>query len=272
MILQVLRQSVTIPLYYNRKIHMKQLLAIGNWKMYQNAAAVGAFLAESTDFIGKNENIQVILAPSMVHIPGVIAWKQAHDLPIEIAAQNVAVEADGALTGESSARQLQEAGAGYALVGHSERRQLFGENNAEISKKMTQCARAGLVPIVCVGETQEQKAAGNSLFVILEQLAAAFASDVAGWKEQLAEKRCIIAYEPVWAIGSGVVPTAAEVKEVVAAIKAEWGSEAQVVYGGSVSAENVQEFTTRAGSDGVLVGKASTTFDTFQDICKQMIG
>ncbi len=233
----------------------KQLFIIANWKMYQNEQAVESFFEE---FAYNNEAVQVIIAPSAIHTSLAVAKKTEN---MAISSQNIASEELGALTGEVAAEQFAEQGVDFAIIGHSERRSLFGETDEMIAKKLYLAKISTMTPILCVGETSEEKAAGQSVAVVLRQIAAALNGGVVG-------ENMIIAYEPVWAIGSGATPTTAEIKMVVDAVRGAYGVETRIVYGGSVSADNVYTIISEAGCDGALVGKASTTAESLTAICQ----
>ncbi len=226
--------------------------------MYQTQESIESFLET---FAYNNEAIQVILAPSSIHLP-FLSWKIPKNAAI--ASQNIAAEELGAFTGEIAAEQLAEQNVEFAIIGHSERRQLFHETDEMIQKKLKLAQKYNITPILCVGETEAQKMAGESTVVVLKQLAAAFDNQIA------AAAQTIIAYEPVWAIGSGQVPMTAEIKSIIDTIRKTYGAETRIVYGGSVSAENVNAIISEAGCDGVLIGKASTTAESLLKICDNM--
>lgn len=241
--------------YYNKKSMKKQIFIIANWKMYQNEQVVESFFEE---FAYNNEAVQVIIAPSVIHIPLAVAKKTEN---MAIASQNIAAEELGAFTGEVAAEQLVEQGVELAIIGHSERRSLYGETDEIIAKKLKLAQKYNITPILCVGETSAEKETGQSVTVVLQQIAAALNGGVVG-------EKMIIAYEPVWAIGSGKTPMTVDIKAIVDSVRNAHGAETRIVYGGSVSADNVHAIISEAGCDGALIGKASTTAESLTAICQ----
>ncbi|MFI5228817.1 MAG: triose-phosphate isomerase, partial [Gemmatimonadales bacterium] len=209
----------------------------------------------------------------IVFPPALSLTTLAHSLggrsDIAIGVQNISTEAKGAFTGESSAAMARDAGARYALVGHSERRHLFGETDAETAKKCVAAVRAGLVPMLCVGELLEQRESGMTEQAVLRQLRAGLAELAPDAIATMA-----IAYEPVWAIGTGRTATPGDATTVHSSIRAalvEQVSNAArdipILYGGSVNAGNAKSLLAAAGVDGLLVGGASVEADTWAAIC-----
>lgn len=235
----------------------RQPLVVANWKMHKTAA-------EATDFVERLAvtllpgSVQIVLCPSFTAIPAVAAALEKRKW--QLGAQNCHAAAEGAYTGEVSAPQLKAAGCEYVIVGHSERRRLFGETDADVRAKLEAALAAGLRPIVCVGETAEQRAAGETEAVVTEQVRAA----VSGLAPEQV-RRLVIAYEPVWAIGTGQTPTAADAQAVSAVIRRLVGELAgpdaaaavPVLYGGSVNGDNAAAFAAEPDIDGALVGGAS---------------
>ena len=180
---------------------------------------------------------------------------------VSLGAQNVAWVPQGAYTGALSALLFREAGASYALVGHSERRHIFGESDPDIRKKMQACFDVGLAPVLCIGETAEDLDRGKRQYRLKKQLMTALQG------MDLSDKSWFIAYEPVWAIGTGKPCLPADVDDVHGWIREEVRQYASanvpLLYGGSVNAENIVSYTSRSCVDGVLVGGASTTYDSF---------
>jgi triosephosphate isomerase len=237
---------------------MKSLVFAANWKMNQAPADAEAFLRTFLDQYPRRQDRRVVFFPSAVVLSVVVqAVKQRADLYAGV--QNIHWEDKGAFTGETSATLARAAGAGYALVGHSERRHVFGETEAETGKKVAAAVKAGLTPVICVGETLAQREAGDTVAVVLRQLRAA----VAGI-EPAAIATSMVAYEPVWAIGTGKTATPADAGEVHAAIRQELvtltgerGGAVPILYGGSVTRSNVEALIAVDEVDGVLVGGAS---------------
>jgi triosephosphate isomerase len=190
---------------------------------------------------------------------------------VGLAAQNCHFEPKGAFTGEVSPGQLVDAGCGYVIIGHSERRQLFGETDAAVARKTGAAVAAGLIPIVCVGETLAERDSGQTLARVGAQLEAGLVEIADGDLP-----RCVIAYEPVWAIGTGRNATPAQAVEVHAFIRARLGDRVgntaqsmRVLYGGSVKPDNVAALMQQTEIDGALVGGASLAVDSFATIVKE---
>jgi triosephosphate isomerase len=242
-------------------------LIAGNWKMH-HGGSTGLALASDV----------VHLAPTLVHVDLVIAppftalAACAHECDgsrVEVAGQNLHPKDAGAFTGEVSARMLVEAGCAWVIVGHSERRQLFGETDALVTEKVTAALGGGLRPIVCVGETLQEREDSRTLEVVERQVRA-FLKVLAG-----SQRPAAIAYEPVWAIGTGKNAGPAEAQEVHAAIRkwlagasAELASDTRILYGGSVKPDNARDLLAAPDVDGALVGGASLDAAAFGAIAK----
>jgi triosephosphate isomerase len=239
----------------------------GNWKLNGSLAGNAGLLAAIVAGLPATPPCDVVVCPAYVHLPDAIG--RLAGAAIGVGAQDVADVAGGAYTGEVSATMLREVGCRYAIVGHSERRMLYGETDAAVGRKAAAAAGAGLVPIVCVGETLAERDAGATLAVVERQLEAAVA--VAGLAA-LAD--AVIAYEPVWAIGTGRTATPAQADEVHGAIRAMLArhdatiaGRLRIVYGGSVKAANARDLFAMANIDGGLVGGASLDAGEFLAIC-----
>ncbi|HEX9290392.1 MAG TPA: triose-phosphate isomerase [Anaeromyxobacteraceae bacterium] len=241
----------------------------GNWKMFKTAGEardlVRALAPLVAEVAGK---VQVAVAPPFTALAAVV--EAARGTRIEVAAQNVHFEAQGAFTGEISAGMLADLGVKHCIVGHSERRQLFGETDEGVRKKAAALLQAGILPIVCVGETLLEREAGRTLEVVSRQVRAALQglspADVA---------RLTVAYEPVWAIGTGKTATTAQAQEVHAALRALLrelaggaADQVRIQYGGSVKADNAAELMAQPDVDGALVGGASLKAPDFSQIVK----
>jgi triosephosphate isomerase len=237
---------------------MKSLVFAANWKMHQAPADAALFMRTFLGQYTRQTDRRVLFFPPAVSLHAVV--EAMHDrADLQAGVQNIHWEDSGAFTGELSAGLARGAGARYVLVGHSERRQLFGETEADTAKKVAAALRAGLTPVICVGETLPQREAGETLTVIRRQLRAALEGQDAGVVASV-----LIAYEPVWAIGTGRTATPADAAEAHAALKAELrdlGGERSgavpVLYGGSVNRSNVVALLAVDDVDGVLVGGAS---------------
>ncbi len=216
---------------------------------------------------GGGGHVEVVVAPpftSLHHIKFIAA-----DSPITLAAQDLFWEESGAYTGEISAGMLTDVGCTYVIVGHSERRQLFGDTDERVNKKTMAALKGGLKPIVCVGETLEEREAGKTLEVVTSQVSRALEGVSPGLM-----KKVVIAYEPVWAIGTGRTATAEEAEEVHAALRellfeiydANSVIGVRVIYGGSVKPGNIDELMAQPDIDGALVGGASLKAEDFARI------
>lgn len=237
---------------------MKSLVFAANWKMNHAPADAEEFLRMFTAQYARQQDRRVIFFPSTVALHVVVAAvKQRSDLSAGV--QNIHWEDKGAFTGETSAPLARGAGARYVLVGHSERRHVFGETDEESGQKVAAAVKSGLIPMLCVGERLEEREAGQTIAVVLRQLRAGFAGVDPG-----AVASAMVAYEPVWAIGTGKTATPEDAGEVHAKIRAELvalvgerGGAIPILYGGSVNRSNVEALVGVEDVDGVLVGGAS---------------
>lgn len=237
---------------------MKSLVFAANWKMNQAPADATAFMRTFVGQYARQQDRRVLFFPPAVSLHVVVAAiKERADL--EAGVQNIHWEDKGAFTGETSGTLARSAGARHALIGHSERRHVFGETDEETGKKVVAAIRAGLTPTICVGETLAQREAGETLAVVRRQLRTA----VAG-VEAASVASSIVAYEPVWAIGTGENATPADASAVHVALRAELreivgerGAAVPILYGGSVNRSNVDALLAASEVGGVLVGGAS---------------
>ncbi|MCG4454371.1 triose-phosphate isomerase [Pseudomonas sp. MMS21-TM103] len=247
---------------------MRRPLVAGNWKMHGTRASV----AELINGLRQQElpaDVEIAVFPSCLHVVQVLDGMA--DKGVVVGAQNCAVDpGQGALTGEVAASQLQDAGCALVLVGHSERRLLLGETDAEVARKFAAAQSCGLTPLLCIGETLEQREAGKTLEVVGAQLAGVV--EAVGIE---AFARAVVAYEPVWAIGSGLTASPEQAQLVHAAIRAQLAAQSaevacavRVLYGGSVKAANAAELFGMPDIDGGLVGGASLNADEFGAICR----
>ncbi|HBM08505.1 triose-phosphate isomerase [Pseudomonas sp. Choline-3u-10] len=247
---------------------MRRPLVAGNWKMNGTRASV-AELIEALRQQGIPEMVEVVVFPTTLHLMQVVSGLE--DMAIAVGAQDCAVDAGfGALTGEESASQLADAGSSWVLVGHSERRLILGESDEVVSKKFAAALACGMTPVLCLGETLEQRQAGQTLEVVERQLARILAD--AGVS---AFEGAVVAYEPVWAIGTGLTATPQQAQEVHSAIREQLSREDQriaegvrLLYGGSVKAENAAELFGMPDIDGGLIGGASLKANDFGAICR----
>jgi triosephosphate isomerase (TIM) len=246
---------------------MRKRVIAGNWKMFKTVHDTVRHIKELRPLLRDARGVEVIVAPPFLAIYA--AAEAARGSDIEIAAQNLHWEREGAFTGEVSAPMLRDAGAEYVIVGHSERRTLCGETDLMVNKKLVAALAAGLGPIACIGETLDQREANETLVVLDRQLQAGFDGLTA---EQLAE--CLLAYEPVWAIGTGRNATPEQAEEAHAHIRGrvrQWfGADAaercRILYGGSVKPDNIASLVTQPDVDGALVGGASLDARAFSEI------
>jgi triosephosphate isomerase len=249
---------------------MRTPLLAGNWKMYKTIAESTATAGALVDLVVGVEGVEILIAPVFTALSAVA--ERARGTNVLVGAQNVAAErGQGAFTGEISAEMLVDAGATHCIVGHSERRQLFGETDASVNRKLRSAIGAGLAPIACVGETLGERDSGEAEAVVERQLRGAF-KGLTAWELS----RTITAYEPVWAIGTGrtATPETAEqmhrfIREVVAEIAgSEMADQMRILYGGSVKPENVAELMRQPDIDGGLVGGASLEAESFARIVR----
>jgi triosephosphate isomerase len=239
----------------------------GNWKMYKTVAEAVVFVKELRSAVKDVSDVEVVLAPPFTAVHAVA--EAARNTNIGVAAQDVYWEAWGAFTGEVSAPMIKEAGAEYVIVGHSERRQLFAETDQMVNRKVMAAIAAKLTPIVCIGETLDQRERNETLDVLDRQIQGGL-ERITG--SELAE--LVIAYEPVWAIGTGRVATAAQAGEAHTHIRKrlrQWfggdaADQCHVIYGGSVKPDNIRDLIAEEDVDGALVGGASLEVRSFTDI------
>jgi triosephosphate isomerase len=245
-----------------------QKLIMGNWKMNGNSASIKELCQGISEVKYDNSKVAVAVFPSSVYVKEVIS-----QLPkqIGVGLQNITFYDDGAYTGELSVNMLKDIGCDYLLIGHSERRSLFGESNQDVFKKLEKIIDTTITPVVCIGESLEDRESGkleqvlaNQLALILENLSV----------EQLA--KVVIAYEPVWAIGTGVVASLEQVQEThkfirstVAKIDENLAKNMKIVYGGSLKAGNAKDILSLPDVDGGLIGGASLKASEFNEIINQ---
>ncbi len=246
---------------------MRTPLIAGNWKMNGDSGFIDELMNGLVSGI-KSSAIDVLVCPPAVYLSRVKALTGSSC--IAVGAQTVSEYANGAFTGEISLAMLQDLGCTYVILGHSERRSIYGETDSAIAKKFIAAVDAGIKPILCVGETLEEREKGETLNVVARQLNAVV--DVAGI-ERFAD--AVIAYEPVWAIGTGKTATPEQAQEVHAAIRAEvakadadMAAKIRILYGGSVNAANAAELFANSDVDGGLVGGASLKVNDFIAICQ----
>ena len=248
----------------NRK-YRKTVIA-GNWKMNQLASTIKPFMEELKANLPKNKSCDIVLCTPAVMVPAMI--KAGKDCKVAAGAQDVSKYEKGAYTGEVSADQLADIGAKYCIVGHSERRQYHGEDDMLVNAKAKALLAKGIVPIICVGESLEQREMDLTMEYVAYQVKAALSGIDAA---QL--RHCIIAYEPIWAIGTGktATPDIAEnvhkhIREYLASFSKEVAEGVQILYGGSCNDKNASELFKQPDIDGGLIGGASLKADKFTKI------
>ncbi|MCV6615365.1 MAG: triose-phosphate isomerase [Cellvibrionaceae bacterium] len=244
---------------------MAKPLVLGNWKMNGSIPANAELLKGLRDWDAKK--VELGVCPPAVYLPQCQVVLNGSD--VRWGGQDVSTHPEGAYTGEVSARMLRELGSHYVLVGHSERRQYHGETDALVAEKFKVAQAAGLVPVLCIGETQAEREAEQTLAVIERQLQAAI--DAVGIAQMAGT---VVAYEPVWAIGTGLTASPEQAQAVHAAIRAQLGdvgAKVQVLYGGSVKPDNAAELFGQRDIDGALVGGASLKASDFLAIAKAAV-
>jgi len=246
---------------------MRRPLIVGNWKMNGTRESAKQLLADLLSGLGNDDTREVGVCVPYVFIPD--AAEQLADTPVALGAQNVGDHEAGAFTGEVSASMLKEFGCRLAIVGHSERRALYHESNEMVAARYAQSLAHGVQPILCVGETLEQREGGKTFDVVDEQLSAVL--DTSGPRSLLS---AVIAYEPVWAIGTGVTASDDQAQEVhafirnrIAELERDVAEQVRILYGGSVKPGNAAGLFAMPDIDGGLIGGASLDADAFLAIC-----
>ncbi len=249
---------------------MKKPFIAGNWKMHNTISGSVSLANEIRRGAGDYEDVEIVVCPVFTALASVADVLSGSN--IALGAQNLFWEEKGAFTGEVSAPMLKDAGCKYVIVGHSERRKYFGETDEGVNKKIKAALRFGLLPIMCVGETLEQRNSGKALEVVSAQIKGGL-SGIIG--EDMA--KIVVAYEPVWAIGTGVNATPQQAEEVHRYIReileglftTGISREAVILYGGSVKPNNIASLIQEKDIDGALVGGASLKADAFLEIVKK---
>ena len=248
---------------------MRRLFIAGNWKMNLNRGQSLSLVQSLVESLRGVSDVDIAVCPPAVYLGEL--GKALHATNIGLGAQNVNSKSEGAYTGEISCSMLKDVGCRYVILGHSERRAIFGETDSMVNEKLHAVLAAGLTPIVCVGETLEQREAGQTQQVVRSQCIGS----LAGLTEDQMLKT-VLAYEPVWAIGTGKTASPAQAEEVHKDIRSlletqfSVGTAQRVIvlYGGSVKADNAQELLSEPNIDGALVGGASLKQDSFEGIIK----
>ena len=251
---------------------MRTPFIAGNWKMFKTVAEASTFVTDLRAAVKNARGVQVVVGPPFTAIHA--AAQAARGSNIEVSAQDLHWEKQGAFTGEISATMIKEAGATYVIVGHSERRQLFGETDAIVNRKVQSAIAQGLTPIMCIGETLDERERSETLAVLDRQIKGGLDGVTA---DQVAA--LVIAYEPVWAIGTGRNATAAQAGEAHAHIRTrlrQWfggdtADKCRVIYGGSVKPDNTKDLIAQPDVDGALVGGASLEVKGFAEIVARSV-
>ncbi len=234
---------------------MRDPMVIANWKMYKTLSEAVEFFTHFPAEVGKVSDVETVICPPFISLADLS--RLVKNTSLILGAQNMHWEKEGAYTGEISPLMLQELGVKYVIIGHSERRNFFGESDRVVRKKVDAAFKSGLFPILCIGENWDQFNNGETKKILQEQLSLAL--------EQLSpNNKLVVAYEPVWAIGTGT-PATGEVASGVAGyirglLRDLWGEVAEnvrILYGGSVNPDNILEFTGKPDIDGALIGGSS---------------
>lgn len=256
-------------------IHVRKPIIAANWKMHMTPQESDDFLRSFARLVPDKCPVQIVIAPPFVSLPKAHeALTNAREQNVELAAQNMSQHPAGAYTGEISARMIKECGCRHVILGHSERRSIFGETSATVNAKVLAALEARLHPILCIGETLEERDGGLIEKVLESQL-----------RESLAEvgaRRildCVIAYEPVWAIGTGRTASPEQAQEAHAFVRKvltdmfgeDTAQKLRIQYGGSVKPNNMAELISQKDVDGALVGGASMEHGSFWEICRASI-
>jgi triosephosphate isomerase (TIM) len=228
---------------------VRKVIIAGNWKMFKTQAEATEFLHQFLPLVTNTpEERELVLCVPFTDLS--VVSRSLHGNAVRLGAQNIHWEKTGAYTGEISGPMLAELGVRYVVVGHSERRQYFGETDSTVNQRLLAAQASGLVPILCVGETKAQRDGGEAEKVIAAQLAAGLVG--------VDQSRLVIAYEPIWAIGTGDTCAAAEAGRIIGLIRSQLSNtQVTIQYGGSVKPDNIDEIMAQPEIDGVLVGGAS---------------
>ena len=252
---------------------MRTPLVVANWKMHKTVREALAFAVDFRQRVADRRDVDIVVAPSFTALHAVAG--AFVDTPVRVAGQNLHPEPHGAFTGEVSAGMLKEAGATFVIIGHSERRQLFGDTDEAVKAKVRAAVGAELIPIVCVGETLAEREADQTFAVLDRQLEAGL-----NGLSSTQARGLVVAYEPVWAIGTGQNATPAQAQEAHARIRQRLGSiigdtaakRCRILYGGSVKPANIASLAEQSDVDGALIGGASLDAASFAQIVAKNAG
>jgi triosephosphate isomerase len=249
---------------------IRQPIIAGNWKMNKTVQETVQYIKQLRALVNNARDLEIIVAPPFTSLHA--AADIARSTHISVAAQNIHAEREGAFTGEVSAAMVREAGADYVIIGHSERRTLFGETDLDVNRKLGAALGAGLAAIVCVGETLEQREANQTFEVLDKQIKEGLDNAASAQVADL-----VLAYEPVWAIGTGRTATPEQAQEAHAHIRTrvqQWfgvdaAERCHILYGGSVKPDNIAVLASQPDVDGALVGGASLDVRAFSEIIQK---
>ncbi|MDD2604088.1 MAG: triose-phosphate isomerase [Desulfobacteraceae bacterium] len=241
----------------------------GNWKMHKTAGEAARTARDLVARLGAVSDVEVMIAPPYTALDAV--GREVKDSPVKLGAQNLFWADEGAYTGEVAGGMLIDLGCRFVLIGHSERRQYFGETDETVHRRIAAALRHGLAPVMCIGETEAQREAGETFSVLDKQIAD-------GLKDQISDglETLVLAYEPVWAIGTGKTATTDQAQEAHRFIRGKLAKQfgeslaerTRILYGGSVKPENIAELMAMPDIDGALVGGASLKAETFANIVR----
>lgn len=242
---------------------MRTPLIAGNWKMQGNAAQATSLVKNILASINRLPNVELLVCPPFVHLP--LVKQLLSNTPLHLGAQNLSAEASGAFTGEIAGPMLKDIGCEFVLVGHSERRTLFGEDLPLVAAKFKAAQDAGLTPILCIGETKEERESAETENVLMQQLTSVM--KLVGIN---AFKNAVIAYEPVWAIGTGLTATPDQaqsahlfIRQLISQNNIDIGKSIRILYGGSMKPDNAAALLSMPDIDGGLIGGASLVAESF---------
>jgi len=252
------------------EIAIRKPLIAGNWKMYKTGTQAVAAAKQLADLTKGVAGVDIMIAPTALSLP-LVAAALGKDAQVRLGAQNIYPGTEGAFTGEVSGPMIKDAGADYVIIGHSERRQYFGETDERVGSKIRAALDAGLIPVMCIGETESQRDADKTFFILDKQVSDGLKGFDLGDLDSL-----ILAYEPVWAIGTGKTAGPEQVKEVHRFLRhlikekytEDMAAKIRILYGGSVKPGNIKDLMRIEDVDGALVGGASLNPEDFNKIIR----